>query len=320
MQKGRVRVLIALGCILSLGASLFSIASELRAEDSYASVISEIMLDVEALYKLRRNQMEHRDRQYGMQIRDDDFEDYFPERPINRPLIPTGSSPYPGFIPSNGSAYLLAIDVLFHTLEFYGVGFYFEKTGNAVNFQVISSKDGYFRDLDASTIAFALREFSKYLVAHMCGDPSIQNFYKITTQIPMEKIGMRFKNMMAWALLGNYLPREPNGTIQVGQKWSTIAQVLNSQRSMPPEQTSELRKYIQTISDVVNFLTTFNRTYCFVDIRIKPREEIMNRIVVKKFLNLARDIHLRSEQNRELIESIRRAEQADRNRLLREES
>jgi hypothetical protein len=209
------------------------------------------------------------------------------------------------------------MEVLYQTLEYYGVRHYFGKKGSRVEFEVISSKDGYFGSLDSAQIAFALREFSRYLTSHTCNDPSMENFAKMFSQIPLEELGLRFKFDMAWALMGNYLPKEANSIYRMSQKWSIINQAASGQRSLPSQDGQSLSQYLTYINDAINFIQAMNRSHCFVDVRVNPREEILKRVTVKKFLNLERSLFERYSENHELIQAIRAVEDQERADSLR---
>ncbi len=281
--------------------------------------ISEIMRDLEASFSERARRMEAKKQIFaqGLRPNKDEFDDIFPPSPISRPLVPTSRSPYPGFIPTHGAAYLVAMEVLYQTLEYYGVRHYFGKKGSRVEFEVISSKDGYFGSLDSAQIAFALREFSRYLTSHTCNDPSMENFAKMFSQIPLEELGLRFKFDMAWALMGNYLPKEANSIYRMSQKWSIINQAASGQRSLPSQDGQSLSQYLTYINDAINFIQAMNRSHCFVDVRVNPREEILKRVTVKKFLNLERSLFERYSENHELIQAIRAVEDQERADSLR---
>lgn len=302
-------------------STLWSQEREFEVYFSDSDPISEIMKDLEALFSQRAKLDEAKKSFYAQGLRPsgDEFDDVFPPNPISRPLIPSSRSPYPGFIPTHGAAYLVAMEVLYQTLEYYGVKHYFGKKGSRVEFEVISSKDNYFGSLDSAQVAFALREFSRYLTSHTCNDPSIENFSKMFAQIPLEELGLRFKFDMAWALMGNYLPKEANSIYQMSQKWSVINQAATGQRSLPAQDGQSLSQYLTFITDAINFLQAMNRSNCFVDISIDPREEILKRVTVKKFLNLERSLFERYAENYEIIQAIRVAEDRERAESLKEQ-
>lgn len=237
-----------------------------------------------------------------------DIGDLFPEDPINRP--PTGSDanpyfPFPNFSSRQGASYLVAMEVLYQTLNFYGVTHYLEKKGSSVDFRVIESRSGYFTELTKFDVAFALREMSRYLSALLCDNPSVENFYRAFAQIPPEEIGLRFKYDMAWALLGNYLPREPNEVFLIGKRWAALSKILNGVKTLnSPEETRELKQWINVISDVMGVITQLNRLMCFVDVTPNAKEEIKKRFVVKKLLDMQRELFERYDEFKEIVDQF----------------
>jgi hypothetical protein len=210
-----------------------------------------------------------------------------PQNPFTRPIFDNGSSLVPP--PRQGSSFIIAMEVLYQTLQFYGVDHVLEKKGSVIDFRIIESKRGYFRDLDRIQVAFALQEFSNYLNAHMCNQPTVENFYRIFSQVPAEEIGLRFKYDMAWALLGNYLPRQPNAAFALGARWTALGSILGNSSTIrgQVEDEKELASWTNMLSDAVNVVQHLSRLMCYVDIRPKPKEEIKKRITINNLLQLS---------------------------------
>jgi hypothetical protein len=124
----------------------------------------------------------------------------------------------------NGSAERLGAYVLLQTLKFYGVKHYYKKDGARTDFKIIESKNGYFKSLTKLDVAYAIREFGRFITAHLCGQATPENFYRLFSQIP--QVGMRFKYDMAWALLGNNLPKEPNAIYRMGTRWTALNKII----------------------------------------------------------------------------------------------
>ncbi len=228
-------------------------------------------------------------------------------------------SPFPTTM-RYGSSEKIALEVLFQTLNFYGVAHIVEKKSAQVNFQVIKSQYGYFMNLTKLDIAYAIREFSRFFTAHLCGQATMQNFYKAFAQVPAEEIGLRFKYDMAWALLGNSLPKEPNQVQSLGTRWKALQQILStttilkSGSSLPADgdgpsaatKYRELRSWAGSISDVVNILGRLNKLMCFVDIRPNPKEELKKRVVVGKILEMDRKLTQKYTEYKELLDQVQK--------------
>lgn len=250
-----------------------------------------------------------------------DIDDLYGEEPVNRPPLPTdpgsfnpGIPPgygYGGYNPTlssrQGATYLIGMKSLYQTLNFYGVTHYIERTSLGVEFKIIESKSGYFKNLNRLDVAFALREFSRYLTAHLCNDPSVDNLYKVFSQVSDEEIGLRFKYDMAWALMGNFLPRQPNATYLIGTRWAAFGKLINSSKSLGTNSNEgkELQRWTLLLSDVMGLLQTLNSLMCFVDIRPKPKDEIRKKIVVTKLLDMDRDLNNIYEPLRQLVDDAR---------------
>src|SRR5690606_9640225 len=91
-----------------------------------------------------------------------------------------------------------------------------------LQFNVLFSHHGYFQHLKALDVSFALKEFSKFIVAHLCNEPTLMNFNRAFGQVSEAEIGLRFKGEMAWALLGNELPKQPNALYKLGTQWKIL--------------------------------------------------------------------------------------------------
>jgi hypothetical protein len=264
-----------------------------------------------------------------------DLDDLYGEDPVNRPSLP-GSTPFDpgpggsygggfgtgiGLNSRQGAAYLIAMESMYQTLNFYGVKHYLEKTPASVDFKIIESKSGYFTKLNRLDVAFGLREFARYLTAHLCNDPSIDNFYKALSQVPAEEIGLRFKYDMAWALMGNFLPRQPNSTYVIGTRWSALGKIINTSKTFGANtnEGKELQKWGGIISDIVGLLGSLNSLMCFVDIRPKPKEEIRKRIVLTKLLNMERDLNAHYGPLKQLIDDAKKLGAAEQLNYIRAE-
>lgn len=226
----------------------------------------------------------------------DDIDDVFQDNPVNGPIRYDGNYlPSPGLIGGSrrGSAYIVGMEVLYQTFAFFGVKALIKRENTRVEFKVIESTEGYFQHLTKLDVAFALREFARYLNAHLCNRPTMENFYKAFTQVPPEEIGFRFKYDMAWALLGNPLPRDANNIFLLGKRWTSFGKLIqqsNLIKSQGAEETKEARRYVSILGDIVEIVTELNKLTCFVDIRPDPKEELRKRLVVKKILNLQRSV------------------------------
>lgn len=246
-----------------------------------------------------------------------DIDDLFGDNPVNRPIsLGTNSYfPLPSTNLNRGATYLIALETLYQTLQFYGVKHVVERTDFGVEFKVIESPNGVFKKLNKIDVAYALREFSRFLTAHFCNDPSPQNIYRAFSQVAPEEIGMRFKYWMAFALLGNTLPRQPNEILKVGTRWASLSRILNGTRSLgmgsagspfQPNESRELLRWIGVMGDVSNLLTQFSGLMCYVDIRPNPKEEIMLRSVVKSLIKMQVDFENRYGPLQELLNQAER--------------
>jgi hypothetical protein len=210
----------------------------------------------------------------------------------------------------SGAADRIAYEVLYQTLNYYGVVHFIEKSPTGrYQFRVIESKSGYFRDLATLDVAFAVREFSRYLVALLCGEPTQENFYKLFAQVPLEEIGFRFKYDMAWALLGNQLPRQPNQIFELGGKWEALNRILSTTKSLEgidSDSKKELQIWWRSLSDVINLLVKLNKLTCYIDARPNPREELKKRKVIRDLLKLELEFIARNEQGKALLEKAKK--------------
>lgn len=248
------------------------------------------------------------------------LDDIFSPDPINRPIPYDGSSGFPG-LPSYssrmGAAYIVAIEVLFQTLDFFGVEALIPLDKNQREFKVIHSKSGYFTNLSRIDVASALTSFARYLNAYLCNDMNMQNFYKaIIVQVPIEEIGFRFKYDMAWALLGNNLPKNSHEVQELGKRWQILQGLIQKGQSVSnegAEQKKEMTSWLGMMTDVVGILDGLNKLSCFVDIRPRPKEELRKRLVVTKLLELVRTSTDRyNTQLQKLLEQARQeAESSD---------
>jgi hypothetical protein len=205
----------------------------------------------------------------------------------------------------SGAADRIALEVLYQTLMYRGVIHTVEKKGTRYEFKVVESRSGYYRDLTTLDIAFALKEFSKYMVALMCNDPSQENFSRLIMQTTPEEIGLRFKNDMEWALFGNNLPKEPNGVFALGTKWKAIDQLIKSSRTLNGSSgstgQSELRSWMLSLGDLVNVIVRLNKLICFVDIRLDPRKELAKRKGIQFLHTLSLRFQERYDELRDLV-------------------
>lgn len=334
---------LVLACVLVFSAGLWTSASALQAGDpSEVTDFQETDLNLSPGEEARLDQfllqMDHQIKaqipEGAMGIADDISHPINPgDYPgdINFPTDPTDSQPYD---PTTGSDYFpfpstsrtgasekVALEVLFQTFMFYGVTHILEKKGTQIDFKVIRSKYNYFTDITKIDIAYAIREFARYLNAHLCGQATMQNFYRAFAQVPAEEIGLRFKYDMAWALLGNSLPREANQVMKLGTRWKALDQILSTTSvlrtpsSEPTDigsapigkaggQIRELRSWATSIRDVVNVLTRLNKLLCYVDIRPNPKEELKKRVVVGKILEMGRRLTERYSEFKELLDQV----------------
>jgi hypothetical protein len=216
----------------------------------------------------------------------------------------------------------MAMEALYQTLNFYGVKHYLERTPASVDFKIIESKSGFFTKLNRLDVAFGLREFSRFFAAHLCNDPSMDNFYKALSQVPTEEIGLRFKYDMAWALMGNLLPRQPNSAYVVGTRWAALGKIINGSKTFgaSTNEGKELQRWGGIITDVIGLLSGLNSLMCFVDIRPKAKEEIRKRIVVTKLLDMERDLNSHYGPLKQLIDDAAKIGAAEQLDYIRSES
>jgi len=327
-------VLFGLGFDSKLGAE------EWASEDAMESELVNSMLSDFADYVAERDQPIKKDSLSQVGAGDPrpgtDIDDLFRNDPVDRPALPStggifdpgagygggfGSGGFSTISARQGAPYLLAMESLYQTLNFYGVKHYLEKTPTSVDFRIVESKSGYFTKLNRLDVAFALREFSRYFTAHLCNDASIDNFYKALSQVPAEEIGMRFKYDMAWALLGNFLPRQPNSTYIIGTKWAALGKIINSSKtfSANTNEGKELQKWTGLISDMMNLLQGLNTMMCFVDIRTKPKDEIRKRIVIKKILEMEKNLNAIYAPMKQMIEDAKKMGAAEQLSYIRQE-
>ncbi|MDB5038426.1 MAG: hypothetical protein JWQ35_1954 [Bacteriovoracaceae bacterium] len=256
---------------------------------------------------------------------------------VDFPLDPGGSQPsydpggygYDFPFPSStrsGSSEKVALEVLFQTFNFYGVAHIVEKKNTQIDFKIVKSKYGYFMDVTKLDVAYAIREFARYLNAHLCGQATMENFYRAFAQVPAEEIGLRFKYDMAWAILGNSLPKEPNQVMRLGTKWKALDQVLSSltfirsSENDSPEkrgQLKELRNWSSILRDVSTVMTGLNRQLCYVDIRPNPKDELIKRVVIGKMLEMTRHLNDSYSEMKELLDQVNKQGKADQISSLR---
>ncbi len=317
MRFFKIFLLVAMSVTNILGYEFSARAQEFSNDKASASAAAEDqrLIDAYVVYfdtVSRQRQLAESD---GLnQVPGDDVfnpipGDGFPTDPSDEPYYPDYGNWYPFPTSSrSGLADRLAMEVLFQTLNFYGVSHYVEKKGTQVQFKIAKSVNGYFTKLNNTDIAYAIREFSKYIVAHMCNQPTTENFYRMFSQIPREEIGLRFKYDMALALLGHQLPKEPNSIYRVGGQWAAIDKILNSNKN---NQDPELKNLFGMVRTVISFLTNLNKVNCFsLDIRPVPKDEIKKRIVAKNFLEMEKDLNERYEPYKEILNQARREGQA----------
>lgn len=239
-----------------------------------------------------------------------------------------GTTPYPDIdttgidLPfvtrKSGAAELIALETLYQTLMFYGVVHIVDRKGSRKEFRIIESRSGYFKNLSTLDLAFAIREFSRYLVALMCNDPSQANFDRLISQTNIEEIGLRFKYDMAWTLFGNFLPREPNDMYKLGTRWKALTQILQSTRALNIPSSDEagssgkdssivlgeLRSWASSLGDVVNVIQRLNKMMCFVNIRPDPREEMKKRRGINFLAELDKRITDRYADLKDLVDQV----------------
>jgi len=312
-----IRVSLFLGLLMN-GSSL-----SLRADDQNLSrvdleMIDQINLDFAHYYQKRQrqeieselNQTSKEDVRMNLmgdeEPTPEDIDKYFQNDPSNKPIQYDGSFSFP--FPSAGSstrgaAYIIAQEVLFQTLQFYGVVPLIRVVDSKLEFKILESKSGYFKNLSKLQVAYALREFARFLNAHLCSDASQENFYKaIIIQVPIEQIGIRFKNDMTWALLENPLPRDPNSSFLLGRKWSALGKLLGSSTVVreQAEKKSDIEEVLSRLTDIVGLIQGLDRIMCFVDIIPKAKVELRKRLVNKALLDLIRKMEDRADGLEEL--------------------
>lgn len=233
-----------------------------------------------------------------------------PFDPVRRdPFDPISRDPFGSIgggmsIPRYGASFIVAMEVLYQTLNFYGVEHTMTRKGNTIEFKVIHSAKGNFQYVDNTSVAFALHEFSRYLNAHMCNQPTIENFYKVFAQVPPEEIGLRFKYDMAWALLGNYLPRQPNASFTIGSKWAALGKILDSSSTFrgQVENDKELTHWSNLMADLLGIVQELNRMMCYIDIRPRPIHEIKKRIALDNVIGLERKLASNYERYSQIVD------------------
>ncbi len=223
------------------------------------------------------------------------------------PVYDDSNYPYPVFNRRSGAAERLALETLYQTLNFYGVVHIVEKTGTRIEFKILKSKNGYFTSLTKLDIAYAVREFARYITAHLCNDGSADNFYKVFAQVSDEEIGLRFKYDMAWALLGNMLPKEPNSMMKLGTRWAALNQILNGglfKNGSTTEENKEIKGIVSTMGELVGFLGRMNKMMCYVDIRPVPKDELKKRVVIHKFLEMEKRLNERYGALKDILKEV----------------
>lgn len=238
-------------------------------------------------------------------------EDGFPDGPSDGglpiPDIDTGGLDLPYLSRKSGAANIIAAKTLLQTLLFYGVVHVVETNGSRKTFKVIQSRSGYFKDLTTIDVAFAMQTFSNYIVALLCNDPHIYNMHRLLTQLKDAEIGLRFKYDMAWALLGNYLPREANDIYRLGTQWRTFSRVAESTSKMPGvsrESASSLKQWFSTLSQIIGIANNLSKLTCFVDVRPDPREELIKRQVIESLLEMQKETREAYEDIGEVVDLL----------------
>lgn len=243
--------------------------------------------------------------------------------PYPYPDVDTTGLDLPFVSRKSGAAELIASKVLYQTLMFYGVVHIIEKQGSKKTFKIVQSKSGYFKSLTSLDIAFAIRAFSLYIVGLLCNDPSQMNFARLIQQVKPEQLGLRFKYDMAWALLGNYLPREPNDMFKLGTRWKGLSQIFQTTRTlnMPAGSSgtgassgtvAEMRNWVTSLGDVVNIVTRLNRLMCFVDVRPDPREEIKKRMLTNALLTMDKELTENYADIKDLVDQVEKESKASK--------
>lgn len=293
-----------------------SFAQSEALEDWELSQLDHLIDQFDGYTELRAQQDSESNSSFIMSQQDDPFTpppfdpgQLFPEDPVNRPIFGNPQNPYfpfPGTATRQGASYLVAMEILYQTLNFYGVTHYLDKKGSSIDFRILESKSGYFAQLTKLDVAFALREMSRYLSAHLCHNPSVENFYRAFGQVPAEKIGLRFKYDMAWALLGNYLPREPNKMFLLGKRWKALDQILNGSQILnsPDIEDQEIKRWASVLGEVMGLVGHLNRLMCFVDITPKTKDEFKKRVVVNKLLKMQRELVERYAQYKGVLDEM----------------
>jgi hypothetical protein len=254
--------------------------------------------------------------------------------PQNGPLDSGYSDPY-GYgtdgsliTRKNGGAELIAMKVFLETLKFYGVTHYLNKVGARVDFKILKSKNGYFANLTKLDVAYAIREFGRYLSAYMCGNATMENFYIMFSQIA--EVGLRFKYDMAWALLGNSLPKEPNAVYKLNTRWSAFNKIIRNSQilrngssggsddgSIPGGLKPAASSWVTDMADAVSIMTQLGGLVCMTDFRPVPRVEIKKRVVVKKFLTIQADLLKEYGGVKELMDAMEKQGAAEQIQSLR---
>lgn len=263
--------------------------------------------------------------------------DQFPSDPSNGPLDPGYMDPY-GYgndgsliARKNGSAELIAAKVFLETLKFYGVKHYMKKVGPQIEFKIISSKNSYFSTLTKLDVAYAIREFGRYLTAYMCGNANPENFYIMFNQIA--EVGLRFKYDMAWALLGNSLPKEANGVYKLNTRWNAFSKILLETKMFKtdggnsddpnysgPSMKPEMKSWISGMTDVVGIMTKLSALVCMTDLRPDPKLEIKKKVVVKKLLEIQSSMKKEYDQIKEMMDAVEKQAKSDQLNSLKSKS
>jgi len=250
-------------------------------------------------------------------------DDGFPTSPTDQPIDYGGDGyfPFPTFQRRNGAAEGVAMVALYETLNFYGVVHVLEKKGTRIEFTVLKSKNNYFNNLTKLDVAFAIREFARYLTAMLCGQGTMDNYYQVISQVPPEELGVRFKYDMAWALMGNTLPKEPNEIFKAGARWSALQQVLSSgsvSKDGTGTQSKELHSWLSSVGDIMGALQRLNKLMCYVDVRPDPKEELKKRVVVTKFLDMDRKLTENYNQLKPYVDEALKQQRASQISTLRQ--
>jgi hypothetical protein len=233
----------------------------------------------------------------------------------------------------NDGLQILATEVLFQTLTYFKVKHVFGQIApTSWGFKVVEPVEGApFQDLDSRAVVYAVRQFRKYMAGLLCHEP---NPARMLAMMNRFQLGERFRWDMAWALLGNDLPENPNRFMRFGPKWKRFTAAVDgiengslmklrnlrgdvtnldpqaAVQAMGIAQPQRVRMgfiarevvgIIQLVGDVIMELLNL---LCFTDLSVDQKKEFEKRDSVYKLLQIKKSVYERYNPLKHVLEEL----------------